>query len=381
MMIYLFLAVAAILVAAGLFLPAFLRQKASLSHADSASRMLIDQLNEVDREVACGLISSRDAQAVRIEVKRQLVAIDQREASSSPNENSGLWALMAAGVFVPAFAIAVYLTIGSPEIPSAVFAQRGEELSLIATHARQVQNLVDQLERDVNGGSFEGWIRVAEMHMKAEQYAQAADAFGRVLRRDEVTFSEFFRYAEALILSERGVVSPPAKRALKISLEMNPDNVAAVFYSSFALDQAGQVEAAYEMLITRLNKADGDYPWMEAFVARANHYGRKLGRSPVSRSGLAFGVIDADEGMTDFSGLSEEQQQEFILSMVEGLADLLEEDPDDLDGWLKLARAYSALGNKDAELDTYLQARELVEELPKDDRRRTLVQKKLSIMR
>ena len=120
---------------------------------------------------------------------------------------------------------------------------------------------------------------------------------------------------------------------------------------------------------------------MEAFVARANHYGRKLGRPPVSRSGLAFGVIDADEGMTDFSGLSEEQQQEFILSMVEGLADRLEEDPDDLDGWLKLARAYSALGNKDAELDTYLQARELVEELPKDDRRRTLVQKKLSIMR
>jgi len=42
--------------------------------------------------------------------------------------------------------------------------------------------------------------------------------------------------------------------------------------------------------------------------------------------------------------MTPEERRQMIRSMVEGLAARLEETPDDLDGWRRLARAYRVLG-------------------------------------
>ena len=56
--------------------------------------------------------------------------------------------------------------------------------------------------------------------------------------------------------------------------------------------------------------------------------------------------------------------------MVDGLAMRLEEDPSDLEGWLRLIRAYSVLGDSEALAAAQGRARAVAEALPADDPRR-----------
>jgi cytochrome c-type biogenesis protein CcmH len=46
--------------------------------------------------------------------------------------------------------------------------------------------------------------------------------------------------------------------------------------------------------------------------------------------------------------MTPEAREAMIISMVENLQNRLDSEPDDTDGWLRLARAYDVLGNQDA---------------------------------
>ena len=60
--------------------------------------------------------------------------------------------------------------------------------------------------------------------------------------------------------------------------------------------------------------------------------------------------------------------------MVDGLAARLEEEPGDLDGWLRLSRAYAVLGEPERAKAAVDRAAELVAQLPSDAREREAVE-------
>jgi len=72
--------------------------------------------------------------------------------------------------------------------------------------------------------------------------------------------------------------------------------------------------------------------------------------------------------------MSTEEQSAFIRSMVDGLEARLQDEPDDLDGWLRLVRALVVLGEEDRALKALQEAAPLVQDLPEDDQRRRLVE-------
>ena len=51
--------------------------------------------------------------------------------------------------------------------------------------------------------------------------------------------------------------------------------------------------------------------------------------------------------------MTAEDRQAMIRSMVDGLAEKLKDNPDDVAGWLRLGRARTVLGDKDAARDAY----------------------------
>ena len=132
------------------------------------------------------------------------------------------------------------------------------------------------------------------------------------------------------------------------------------------------------MIIARLDAADGFYPWMETLVAQANRIGEGIGRDPISLARFApmLNAPGPTEGdIAAAQELSPEDRMAFIRSMVSGLAERLKEEPGDLDGWLRLGRAYVVLGDRDAALDAYQAAEPLVAPLPDTDpRKRTVAQ-------
>ena len=240
------------------------------------------------------------------------------------------------------------------------------------------QELRTRLEADENGGPTEGWLLLADAYMRVGQYIDAADAYSRVLERDDATVGNFTRFAEALILRDNGQVTPLAERALDRSLQLSPDNPAGIYYKSFALEQAGDVEAAYAMLVARLGTSNGPNPWMGSFVAQANFYGEKLGRPLLSLADFVPALRGpTQEDIAGAADMSNDDRNAFIASMVAQLAARLEDEPNDLDGWLQLARAHIVLGDDAGAANAYQQAAPLIVDLPEGDSRRDLVQQNI----
>ena len=64
--------------------------------------------------------------------------------------------------------------------------------------------------------------------------------------------------------------------------------------------------------------------------------------------------------------------------MVDGLANRLAEDPDDLDGWLSLGNAYRVLGETDKARQAFETAEALAKNLALDDPRKRSIREALS---
>jgi cytochrome c-type biogenesis protein CcmH len=79
--------------------------------------------------------------------------------------------------------------------------------------------------------------------------------------------------------------------------------------------------------------------------------------------------------------MSDDDRQAFILSMVARLADRLEEEPNDLDGWMRLGNAYSVLEQTDDAIAAFERAEELTANAEAKDPRAQAIADALSRLR
>lgn len=334
-----------------LLLP-LLRQDTESGDRDSgAIAVLRDQLSEIERDQARGLISEVEANDAGIEIKRRLLALAKKQKAPELATGRGSWAMYIAVVVVGVSGVGVYGSLGSPGMPSVSFADRGDERTAANEIADLATELRTRLEADENGGPFQGWILLGQTYMRMNDYSGAVDAFGVGTERPEATSATFSQLAEAMLAVESGIVTPPIEAAIEQAVALDPSNPAAVYYQALALDQTGRSVTAYDVLAQRIAMESEIASWMEAFIGQLNRIGERLGRQPVGPMMLLSqdGVPgpNADD-IAAAAQMSAEDRAEMVQSMVARLAARLEDEPDDLEGWLRLANAYNVLGDLDA---------------------------------
>ena len=348
----------------------------------SAVTVHVDQLREIDKDAERGLISTEEAKAAKVEIERRLIALERTKSTTGHFETGGRGALWLSALMVPLIAGALYTQLGSPQIPGVPFADRKEERVEEAQIAELTGRLLERLQSDPEGGPTEGWMLLGQTYMRMGEYADAASAMENVIGRDDATSAMFSQYAQALVAAENGIVSPKARTAIRRARELDPTNPAATFYEAIALDQAGGSEQAHDLLVARLEQAAGTEPWIEIFVAQANRIGEAIGREPMSVATFAPKTDAAPkptrEDLAAASEMSVEDRAAFIRSMVDGLASRLAEDPDDLDGWLRLGNAYRVLGETDKARQAFETAEALAKNLDLDDPRKRSIREALS---
>lgn len=383
------LAVISVLV---LLLPTLRKREVALGRDESAMEIFKDQLSEVDRDAARGLISGEEATAARSEIKRRMLVLTRnKEAAEATGSASaatgGVIGLVIAALFIPVVGFGLYALRGAPQVPSQPFAERAAEQQEATEVTQLAETLRNRLLEDANGGPSDGWMLLGQTYMRMNRFAEAAQAFARVAVRPEADSSVFSQYAEALVASENGVITQTASGAIVRAMELDPMNPAAVYYNAQLQAQDGLIRDARVSLLQRLGAADGFEPWMEIFVQQANQYGEEIGADPVSlqdfapmmgggapRVAMPGPSTEDVEAAQEMSG---EDRAAFVRSMVERLASRLEEEPGDLEGWLRLARAYSVLGETAGAEDAATRARALADVLPEDDPGRLATQAEL----
>jgi cytochrome c-type biogenesis protein CcmH len=238
--------------------------------------------------------------------------------------------------------------------------------------------LRERLLSEPDGGETRGWVLLGSTLVNQGRYAEAAEAFAQVIEREDATSAVWSQYAEALISSENGIVTPEARAAINTAMELDPLNPAASYYGAIALEQDGQILDARKVLLERVAQETAPQPWMETFIGQANRMGAEFALEPVGLPNFAPIAGPSAEDIEAAGEMSEEDRGAFIRSMVARLAELMEDEPENLDGWLQLARAYMVLGETENAREALLSAKPLADKLSEDAPQRLAVEQGLA---
>jgi cytochrome c-type biogenesis protein CcmH len=319
-----------------------------------------DQLEEIERDRTDARIDAVEAEAARVEVSRRLLAA-ANAANARPAEtgNTGwrrMAAVAAAVVLVPMFAVAFYGVFGSPDLPGQPLAARlkgGDENLGSNSIAQLIARIEAHLEENPDDGR--GWEIVAPVYMKLDRYEDAAKARRRAISLLGATSTREVDLGEALTAAANGVISEEAQAAFNRAVALDAENFKAQFYLGLAAEQDGNTAEAARLWRALIAKAPPDAPWLTVVrqsLARVVHPGAEVptgdvpiaaAPAPAPPAGAARGPRPED--IANAAEMTDQQRSEMIRGMVDQLATRLHKDGSDLDGWLRLLRAYKVLGD------------------------------------
>ena len=258
---------------------------------------------------------------------------------------------MAGLVLLPIGATALYVALGSPQMPGEPLAAR-----LQAVHQdRSLQSLVSQVEAHLerNPNDARGYEVVAPVYLRLGRFDDAVRARRKLLALSGENAERQADLGEALTAASNGIITAEAKTAFDRALELDPNDLKAMFFVGLAAEQDGDRHKAAAIWTDMLKDAPADAPWVPMVSAALTRVGGtppKMAAVPTAPSVAAPtpgapGPSAADVAAAQ--GMSEKDRGDMIRGMVARLAGKLKEDGSDLAGWQRLLRAYMVLGERD----------------------------------
>ena len=307
-----------------------------------------DQLAEVDRDLAAGLIGSSEAEAARVEISRRLLAAADNQRDPPAVSNLGLRrsAAILALVGLPIISLAVYLPLGSPRLRDFPLAQRTR-----APDATQsLDNLVAQVEAHLekNPTDSRGWNVLAPVLARLGRYDEAARAYRNSISYGGDSADRRADLGEALAGAAGGVVTSEARTEFERAIAMEADEPKANYFLGLAAEQDGRTDEAASIWRSILAKAPPDAPW------------RPVVQAALGRVGGSGAPALSGDAMAAAKDMDEADRTAMIRGMVDRLASRLKQNGDDVEGWLRLVRAYMVMGDRDKAKSALTDARQAV---------------------
>ena len=307
-----------------------------------------DQLAEIDRDVAAGLIGVSEAEAARVEIGRRLLAAADGQRDLTARSNLGLRRASAivALVGLPIAAVTFYLALGSPRLGDFPLASR----TRTADVNQPLDNMVAQVEAHLeqNPADGRGWTVLAPVLARLGRYDDAVRAYRNVITYAGDSAERRSDLGEALAMVAGGVVTAEAKAEFERAVAQSADEPKANYFLGLAAEQDGRQADAAAIWRGILAKAPADAPW------------RPLVEAALARVGVSAAPALSSEAMAAAKDMNEDDRGAMIHGMVDRLATRLKQNGDDVEGWLRLMRAYMVMGERDKAASALVEARQAV---------------------
>jgi cytochrome c-type biogenesis protein CcmH len=328
------------------------------SNDGSEATVYRDQLSEIERDLAAGLIGPVEAEAARVEIGRRLLAADDLERQALerkalerkvPTSSNMLFRRVVAVVALaglPLTAVALYLPLGSPRLPDFPLAARIQA----GTPAQPLDNLVAQVEAHLekNPADGRGWSVLAPVLAKLGRFDDAVRAYRNAITYNGDNAERRADLGEAMAAAAGGVVTVEAKAEFEHAVALDADEVKAHFFLGLSAEQDGRATEAAAIWRAMLEKAPANAPW------------RPLVQAALARVGGVAVPALSDDTIAAAKDMNESDRTTMIRGMVERLAGRLKQNGDDVEGWLRLVRAYMVLGDRDKARQALADARQAV---------------------
>jgi cytochrome c-type biogenesis protein CcmH len=369
-----------------------------------------DQLAEVERDLARGVLTAEQADAARTEIGRRILALNPAAATAGPSSAMPFAMATAAVLLLPFAAWALYAALGSPGMPDQPYASRGANPSPAAAQnagqaanagerpphvdmAEAVQKLTAHLKE--NPDDLTGWVLLARSDMSLGRFQEAADAYKRAVDLSDKRADILGDWGEALVLATSGTVTPAAKEAFQAGLKDPELAPRSRYYLALAQMQQGDTKGALQAWVDLEADSPADADWLPMVRKRIEQTSASLGLDPAGlktsagaerpkpvaaaappahppmktpaappaatagaapSTGSAPDPQKVREAQQSLAGASPQDRQAMINSMVERLAARLQEQPDDVEGWTRLGRSYSVLNQPQKAREAYARA-------------------------
>lgn len=301
-----------------------------------------DQLAEIDRDRASGLIGAAEGEAARTEIARRMLrAADEAEFALRPTDARRRMAAVLALIGVPLLAGGFYLALGTPAYEGQPLAARLDARPEQADIAILVRKVEAHLEANPEDGR--GYEVIAPVYSRLGRFDDAARAWSNAIRLLGDSAPREAGLGEALVASSEGVVTVPAKAAFEKAVELDPTAIRPRYYLGLAAEQDGRPADAAAIWSKMLAGAPADAPW-RATVADA--LARVSPGANPSPGGQPAPGPDAAQ-VAAAANMTQEQRADMVRGMVDGLQSRLDNGEGGIDEWLRLIRARSVLGEAD----------------------------------
>jgi cytochrome c-type biogenesis protein CcmH len=346
-----------------------------------------DQLAEVDRDVARGVLDAEDAERTKTEISRRLIAAHaaaKASAAGAASEKTELrlgFGIVAA--VVVAGGLALYHQLGQPLMPDQPLAERlAEARELASTRPSQeayeaslparpdpnqdpdLLNLVKQL-RDVvqdRPDDLRGFELLARNEASLGNFKRAYQAQERIieLKGDAAEPNDHLSLADYYMISAEGYISPEAEVALRKALELSPQNGFARYYTGLLMMQTGRPDLTFRFWRALLEEGPENAPWIAPIRENIEDLAWIAGvrYDPPAPRGPSAADIAAAENMDS------QDRAAMIEGMVSSLSERLATEGGSAQEWAQLITALAVLGRTGDAGDIWAEAQEIFAEAP-----------------
>ena len=353
-----------------------LRRRASGAEPAAAYdlRVYRDQLAEVDRDLARGVLDPQDGERARTEIARRILTADaalhSAGAYGGSDRGSGIWLAVIAVIVVVGSGV-LYVMLGAPGYgdlalkdriaaaenlrqnrPDQATAEAGippGQLPRPGAPGTEYTDLVERLRTVVaeRPDDLRGLRLLAASERALGNYSAAHQAFSRyvALRGTEATAEEFADLADMMILAAGGYVSPEAEAALAEALSRDQDNGPAQYYWGLMHAQTGRPDRAFRIWDALLRQGPADAPWIPPIEAQITELARHAGvanYTPPTTTATTRGPTSED--VEAAGAMSSAERMQMIEGMVGGLSERLANEGGTAAEWAQLITALGVLG-------------------------------------
>ena len=320
------------------------------------------QLSEIEREEATGIVSADDARMARLEVQRRLIASAENDKAldDSPMTASDKIIFLGTVAVVVLGSGLIYMNIGRPDLKSAarhpgVWSSENAALGLLSSqpagqaapgNVNSVESMIQSLEQRLAQApeDVEGWRLLGWSKFRTDDYSGARDAYAIAAALEPENPLILSVYGEAMIMAQGGIVTDEARAILEKTIALAPKDARTRFLLGLGKEQAGDAEGALAAWLALLADGDPSEDWFGEVRRRVIELSTRSGIDVSDRLPPAPAAGPTPDQVSAAQAMTPEARQAMIQNMVDGLAARLNEDPNDLEGWIKLISSRRVLG-------------------------------------